>query len=124
MDRIHLLGAEEVAQAGRNIVAAASEMSRAAVVMSESADRMERAQKDLDFSLIGHQRYLDSWLDNLRSVLEDLLPIAGEPIDVRVVNGEEADAAADQVAADHRVEATSDIPPPDVEFYQREEPID
>lgn len=57
MDRIYLVGAEEVSSAGSRMSNAATEMRQAASSISES--------------LYQQRQYLDQWLENFRVVLEE-----------------------------------------------------
>lgn len=54
---VHLVGAEDVANAGRNISSAAADMNRAASYIDETLQR--------------HERFLDDWLIRLEQVFKD-----------------------------------------------------
>jgi hypothetical protein len=56
-DHVTLLGAEDVAQAARTMRAAADEMQRAAIAISEAMQ--------------AQQRFLDDWLTRLDGTLAD-----------------------------------------------------
>ena len=55
METIHLTGAEEVAQAGRNI--------------SGAADTMQRASNNIEGSLANHRQFLDDWLGRFEEAI-------------------------------------------------------
>lgn len=57
MDMVHLIGAEQVKNAGHNMQAAATDMQNAASWMIEAFQQ--------------HQRFLDDWLARFEAVLED-----------------------------------------------------
>ena len=59
---VHLVGAEQVSDAARNIGGAADNMRGA-------ADNMRRAANEISESLFRHERFLESWLSQLRDVL-------------------------------------------------------
>ena len=64
MDTMYLVGSEDVMRAGHNIASAASDMQRAADTISAAFEQQ--------------QRWMDSWLDRLKDVLEgSLKPNAG-----------------------------------------------
>lgn len=56
---VHLVGAEDVANAGRNISSAAADMNRAASYIDETLQR--------------HERFLDDWLDRLGETLKEIV---------------------------------------------------
>lgn len=57
MQTIYLMGAENVARAGHQLAAAASEMSRAAASMEETLHR--------------HRQMMDDWLNRLEQILKE-----------------------------------------------------
>jgi len=63
MESIHLFGAEEVANAGRAISRAASEMTNVA--------------SSIEGSLQMHQRFLDDWLFRFENMLEEKMKEKG-----------------------------------------------
>jgi hypothetical protein len=54
---MHLIGAEQIGQAGRNIQSA--------------ADTILSAASSMDHSLMAHQRFLDDWLARLDDTLSN-----------------------------------------------------
>lgn len=84
-DYVTLLGAEDVARASSNIRQAADTLSNAASMMNDAAEKMRRVLGDFDFTISNHQRFMDSWLSQLREDLQDLLPSLEDPLDVRIV---------------------------------------
>ena len=62
MDCVTLLGAEEVANAGRN--------------MKEAAEKMSMAASSIDESLRLHRQYMDTWIIRL----EDAFTILGNKL--------------------------------------------
>ncbi len=91
MNNVHLMGADSVERAGSSIANAATELSRAAEKMMDSASKIAQVHRDMEFTLMNHQRFMNDWLDRFDGVLEDKLPPSGEPIDVRVVNADPED---------------------------------
>jgi len=57
MEYVTLMGAEDVARAGRNIAGAAEDMNRAANLISESLNQ--------------HRQWADDWLLRYQQMLED-----------------------------------------------------
>jgi hypothetical protein len=84
-----LVGADAVEQAGRMMLTAAQDMARAANSMERSAQLIQQTQKEMDFMLLNHQRFLNDWLERAEEVLSNVLPTPGEPLDVRIVQNEE-----------------------------------
>lgn len=56
MERVYLVGAEEVGSAAGRMVSAATDMQRAA--------------GNISYALEQHQRFLDDWLSRLQTLLE------------------------------------------------------
>lgn len=63
-DYVHLIGAEDVSQAARNMRGAADDIQRAASQISEA--------------LLAHQRFMDDWLARLDCVLSDRIHDFGQ----------------------------------------------
>lgn len=81
-DFVTLLGAETVGSA--------------ASLMSNAADRMQQAARDMEYAYSNHQRFMNDWLDRLGSLLEEQLPKEGKQVfDVRVVEDEEGEDRVD-----------------------------
>lgn len=60
LDRVVLVGADDV--------------SRAASTMREAAAEMQRAAGNISYALEAHQRWADDWLGRLQAILDSLRP--------------------------------------------------
>ena len=65
MDTIHLIGAEDVRQAGNT--------------MSSAAREMRSAASQIDDSLSAHARFLTDWLQEFKDIMEQALTETKEP---------------------------------------------
>lgn len=75
---------ERFNEASRTIEAAARSMN-------DAAEKMRTVLRDFDYTVTCHQQFMDGWVESLRNELEDILPVGGETLKVRVVteNGED-----------------------------------
>lgn len=71
MERVYLVGAQEVSSAGSQMARAADEMQQAARNIGGHLDQHNRELSQL---LDAHARAMDSFLDGMRGIVEKLVP--------------------------------------------------
>lgn len=94
MSETKLDGVAELARSISQFQAAAQTMDAAARNMSDAADKMRTVLRDFDYTVGCHQRFMEGWLQNLRNSLEEILPIPGEPVIVKLAKEEIVDLEA------------------------------
>jgi hypothetical protein len=63
MNTMHLVGADQVLQAGHQIAAAAQSMNQCAATIQASSNQLCAATVDLERALLRHQAFMTAWIE-------------------------------------------------------------
>lgn len=132
MDTVHLMGSEEVANAGRSMRSAAEAMESAASSMNSAAEKMRQVLQDFDFTIMNHQRFMTSWVQEVRDALEEVMPDLTAPVAVRLMHrpdGDDGEYQEVEVESFHVTEkppspTNSDRPTMPSPMLEEEGPVD
>jgi hypothetical protein len=90
-DSVKVNGLDDLVRAVERFNEASRTIEKAAQNMNDAAEKMRAVLRDFDYTITCHQRFMGSWVENLRNELEDILPVADAPLKVRVVTEEGQD---------------------------------